>query len=323
MRIGFSLGSLLSIDQIIDCSRILSRFNVDSIWIPETWGMDCCSTLAIVSQIATKPKIGTSVMNIYSRSPSLVAMTAATLDTVSNGRLILGLGSSSKAIVENWHGMEFAEPLSRMKEYVKIIQKVLSGQKVDYDGKFFHLKDFTILINPRRKNIPIYLAAINKKMIDLTWDVADGVIFYLQPIDVLRKIISSMQKKRKIDVACQIITCVSENKSLAAERAKKTIAFYVSVGKIYRDYLSKNGFEKETTKIFDEYKKSGLQNVHNFVSDDMLNALAIFGNPNEISKNVKKFIDAGVNLPILQFNPVGDTMSSFNLLVSSLKDELK
>ena len=323
MRLGFSLGSLLSIDQIIECSRILSRYDVDSIWIPETWGMDCCSTLAIVSQVATKPKIGSSIMNVYSRSPSLIAMTAATLDTISKGRVILGLGSSSKPIIENWHGLEFAESLSRMQEYVDIIRKILSGEKVVHDGKFFHLQDFSLLINPPRKQIPIYLAAVNEKMINLTWAIADGVIFYLQPIDVLNKIISNMQKKRKIDVACQLITCVSENKESAAERAKKTIAFYVSVGEIYRKYLSNNGFENETARIFDEYTKSGLKNVHNFVSDNMLDALAVYGNPSEMPKKVKKFIDAGVNLPILQFNPVGDVMKSFNLLVSSLGDEMR
>lgn len=323
MRLGFSLGSLLSIDQILECSKILSKYDIDSIWVPETWGMDCCSTLAMVSQIATKPKIGSSILNVYSRSPSLIAMTAATLDTISKGRLILGLGSSSKAIIENWHGLEYAKPTSRMKEYVDIIHKILSGEKVIHDGKIFHLRDFSLLIKPTRKKIPIYLAAINKKMIDLTWDIADGIIFYLQPIDVLQKIIADMQKKRKIDVACQLITCVSENKVAAAERAKKTIAFYVSVGEIYRNYLSNNGFENETIKIFDEYTKSGLKNVHNFVSDKMLDALAVYGNPSEIPKKVKKFIDAGVNLPILQFNPVGDVMESFNLLVSSLEDEMR
>ena len=323
MRFGFSLGSLLSVDQIIDCSKILSRYNVDSIWVPETWGVDCGSVLAVISQIASKPNIGSSIMNVYSRSPSLIAMTAATLDTMSKGRMILGLGSSSKAIVENWHGIEFAEPLSRIKEYVDIIRNVLSGEKVVYDEKFFHLQDFSLLIKPPRKKIPIYLAAINKKMIDLAWNVADGVIFYLQPMDVLQKIIPPMQKKKKIYVACQIITCVSKNRDHASERAKKTIAFYVSVGKIYRDYLSNNGFEKETNAIFAEYKKSGLKNVHSVVSDDMLNSLAIHGTPEQIPSKVKKFIDAGVDLPILQFNPVGDVIPSFNLLVSSLEGEMK
>ncbi|WP_309223938.1 LLM class flavin-dependent oxidoreductase, partial [Candidatus Nitrosotalea sp. FS] len=91
----------------MECSNTLAKFNPDSIWIPETWGMDCCSVMSAVSQIAKKPKIGSSIMNIYSRSPALVAMTASTLDVLSGGRVIIGLGTSSPAIVEDWHGTKF------------------------------------------------------------------------------------------------------------------------------------------------------------------------------------------------------------------------
>src|SRR5574340_183094 len=103
LRIGFSLGSLLSINEVLECARILANYEADSIWIPETWGMECSSMLSAVAQMAEKPKIGSSIINIYSRTPSLIAMNAVTLDTLSNGRLILGLGTSSKAIVEEWH----------------------------------------------------------------------------------------------------------------------------------------------------------------------------------------------------------------------------
>ncbi|HXU95092.1 MAG TPA: LLM class flavin-dependent oxidoreductase, partial [Candidatus Nitrosotalea sp.] len=211
MRIGVSLGSLLSVDQIIECSKILSRFNPDSIWIPETWGMDCCSMMSIVSQIAKKPKIGSSIMNIYSRSPALVAMTACTLDVISGGRTIIGLGTSSQPIVEDWHGVKFSQPVKRMREYVEIIRLILSEKKCNYDGEFFHLKNFNLLISKPRKEIPIYIAAINDKMIELTWEIADGAILYLRPITELKNIIPRMQNKRKIDVACQLITSISND----------------------------------------------------------------------------------------------------------------
>ena len=126
MRIGVSLGSLLSVEQILECSNTLAKYNPDSIWIPETWGMDCCSMMSAVSQIAKKPKIGSSIMNIYSRSPALVAMTASTLDVLSGGRTVIGLGTSSHAIVEDWHGAKFLQPVGRMREYVEVIRLVLS-----------------------------------------------------------------------------------------------------------------------------------------------------------------------------------------------------
>ncbi|MBI2005696.1 MAG: LLM class flavin-dependent oxidoreductase [Nitrosopumilales archaeon] len=234
------------------------------------------------------------------------------------GRLILGLGTSSEPIVKDWHGQEFEQPVSRLKEYIEIIRLVLSGKKVDFNGKFFSLKNFSLLITPPRKHIPIYLAAINQKMIELTWQTADGVIFYLRPISELKEIVEKMQKKRRIDVTCQIITCMSDDSEKAKIRAKKTLAFYISVGKIYRDFLSKNGFQKETANIFDEYKKSGLESNHEFVSDSMLNQLTICGTPSECVKQLQKFRQTGIDLPIIQFNPIGDVSESFKLLVSTL-----
>src|SRR3970282_2807156 len=119
-----------------------------------------------------------------------------------------------------------------MKEYVEIIKLVLSGKQVNYAGKIFNLKNFTLLIKPHREKIPIYLAAVNQKMVDLTWEVSDGVIFYLRPLNEMKKTIQKMQSKRKINVTCQIITCVSKDEEMAINRAKQTLAFYVSVGKI-------------------------------------------------------------------------------------------
>lgn len=322
MRLGFSLGSLLSLDEIMECSHVLSRYNPDSIWVPETWGMECCSVISALSQIAKKPKIGSSIMNIYSRTPALISMAVATLDTISNGRFILGLGTSSQSIVDEWHGLEFNRPLARMNEYVEIIRLAISGNKVNYTGKFFKLRNFTLLIKPPRNHIPIYLAAINQNMVELAWNIADGVIFYLRPLTELQYTISKMQQRKKIDVACQLITCVSEDKDEAIERAKKTIAFYVSVGKIYRAFLAHNGFENETCAIFDEYQKSGLKNNYTEVSDNMVDSLSVCGTPIEVSKKIKRFVKAGVDLPILQFNPTGDVTKSFKLLISALESEL-
>jgi len=321
LRIGVSLGSLLSVEQIMECTNTLSKYGgPDSIWIPETWGMDCCSIMSAVSQIAKKPKIGSSVMNIYSRSPALVAMSAATLDVLSGGRMIIGLGTSSSAIVEDWHGIKFSQPVARMREYVEVIRLVLSEKKCNYDGNFFHLRNFALLISKPRKDIPIYLAAINKKMVDLTWEIADGTIFYLRPLAELKNIIPKMQNKRKIDVSCQLITSISNDADESILRAKKTLAFYVSVGKIYRDFLAQNGFEKETNAIFEEYKKSGLKENHVYVSDNMLSELVICGTPDDGRKQLLRFVNAGIDLPILQFNPSGDVQDSFNLFVSTFQE---
>ena len=321
MRIACSLGSLLSINEILQCSEVLSHTNVDTVWVPETWGMEDFSMLSAVSTKTSTQKIGSSIINIYSRSPSLIAMGAATVDTLSNGRLILGLGTSSFPIVETFHGYKFEQPLQRMKEYVEIIRLVLSGKQVNYSGKIFNLKNFSLLIKPIRETIPIYLAAVNKKMVELTWDIADGVIFYLRPLNEMKETIATMQPKNKIDVTCQIITCIAKDADVAIERAKKTLAFYVSVGKVYREFLADNGFKNETSNIYEEFKKSGFKSNHELVTDQMLQSLVICGTPEDCKKQFQNFKDTGLDLPIIQFNPVGDTLESFKLLTKTFLEE--
>ena len=321
MRIACSLGSLLSVEQVLQCTEIVSKTKIDSIWIPETWGMECFSMLGAVANNTKTQKIGSSIINIYSRSPSTIAMGAATTDILSNGRLILGLGTSSVPIVEDFHGKKFETPVQRMREYVEIIRLSLNKKQINHSGKIFNLKNFTLLIEPKRQSIPIYLAAINQKMVNLTWELGDGVIFYLRPLDEMKKTISKMQSERKIDVACQIITCISNNSRDAIQRAKKTLAFYISVGKIYREFLAKNGFKKETNDIFEKFKKSGFKSNHELISDHMLNSLCIAGSPEEAKVQLEKFRNAGIDLPIIQFNPIGNTVESFSLLKKTLLDE--
>lgn len=319
MKISYSLGSLLSVQDVLACAQKAADARPDTIWIPETWGMENFAMLSAVSQ-KTSSNIGSSIINIFSRSPALIAMGAATVDAISNQRLILGLGTSSMPIVENLHGYKFQMPLARMRECIEIIRLVLSGKKIDYEGKIFSLKGFALLIKPPRQNIPIYIAAINQKMVDLAWEVADGTIFYLRPISEMKETIARRQSGRAIEVACQFITSVSQDEQIAQERAKKTLAFYISVGEIYREFLARNGFSEETKAIYNEYLRSGLRSTHEMVTEKMLQELAICGTPETCRRQLARAYDAGVTNPIIQFNPVGDVSESFDLLLETFSE---
>ena len=321
MRLSYSLGSLLTINQILECSKKLNILKPDTVWIPETWGMENFSMLSLACMENKFSKIGSSIINIYSRSPSLIAMGAATVDTISNKRLVLGLGTSTKPLIEDFHGDKFEKPVKRMKEYVEIIRLILTGKTINYSGEIFSLKDFSLLIKPPRNIIPIYLAAVNQKMVELAWEIADGVIFYLRPKNEIKSTITSMKNQKKIDTTLQIITCIHDDSEKAIFRAKKTIAFYVSVGKIYREFLAQNGFKNETKNIFEEYKKTGLTNNHEFVPESMVNELCISGTPNECKKQLKQFRETGINLPIIQFNPIDNVQDSFDLVTSTFSEE--
>lgn len=316
MRIACSLGSLLTVDQVMECSRILSGTEVDTVWIPETWGMENFAMLGAVSGVTTSQRIGSSIINIYSRSPALIAMGAATVDALSGQRLVLGLGTSSMPIVEDLHGYEFRRPLERMREYVGVIRQALSGGPINHSGPSFCLKNFELLVRPDRR-IPIYLAAVNPGMVDLAWEVGDGVIFYLRPMGEMRDTIRRMNANGSIDVSCQIVTCVSDDSDAALNRARKTLAFYVSVGSVYREFLARNGFEDETASIFDEFKRTGFRTNHKLVSDSMLSELTICGTPRECRRQLASFQGTGMDLPIIQFNPVGDVTESINLVVET------
>ena len=320
MRLSYSLGSLLTVNQILHCAKKLNQVKPDVIWIPETWGMENFSMLSASSSVNNFSKIGSSIINIYSRSPTQIAMGAATVDTISNGRLILGLGTSSKPIIENFHGTKFVNPLQRMREYVEIIRLCMSGEKINYTGQLFSLENFSLLIQPPRENIPIYLAAVNQKMVELTWEIGDGVIFYLRPKNEIKATLDKMQKQRKIDSTLQIITCVDENSEKAIERTKKTVAFYVSVGEIYRNFLANNGYKNEVENIYGEYITSGLQSNFTLVTDKMINDLCICGTPDEALYQLNAFQDTGIDLPIIQFNPIDEVEASFDLLIDTFGD---
>ena len=321
MRISYSLGSLLTVKQILQFSKKLNIIKPDVIWIPETWGMENFSMLSSASLENNFSKIGSSIINIYSRSPTQIAMGAATVDTISNERLILGLGTSTKSIVEQFHGKKFVNPVQRMKEYIEIIRLALTGNKINYSGKLLSLENFSLLIKPPRINIPIYLAAVNQKMINLAWEIGDGVIFYLRPKNEIKSTLEIMQKNRRIDSTLQIITCVHEDSEKAVERAKKTLAFYISVGEIYRVFLSNNGYKNEVENIYNEYTTSGLKNNFKLVTDKMVKDLCISGTPTESLHQLKKFRDTGIDLPIIQFNPIDNVETSFDTLVNTFGDE--
>ena len=321
-RLAYSLGSLLSIDEVLECSRRLNEIKPEVMWIPETWGMENFSMIGLAAKENTFSKIGSSIINIYSRSPSLIAMGAATLDTISNKRLILGLGTSSIPIVEDFHGQKFASPVQRMKEYVEIVRLALTSEKINYNGEIFSLKDFSLLIKPPRKEIPIYLAAVNQKMLELTWNIADGVIFYLRPKAEMKQTIEKMQSQRTIDTSLQIITCIDNDCEKARTRAKKTLSFYIAVGKIYREFLELNGYSDMVQEIYNEYNKTGLKKLDGLISDKILDDLCIAGTPDDGIKKLQAFREAGIKLPIIQFNPIGDITESFELLTKTFSGEL-
>jgi alkanesulfonate monooxygenase SsuD/methylene tetrahydromethanopterin reductase-like flavin-dependent oxidoreductase (luciferase family) len=320
MRIGYSLGPLLSISEVLACAKMADqKQNVDSIWMPESWGRESFSTLGAVSQVTKRVRLGTSIISIFARTPATIAMAASTLDMLSANRAVIGLGTSTEAIVENWHGVKFEKPASRMREYVQCIRLMLTGEKVNFDGQFFKIKNFKMLHNPARKDTPIYVAAVNKNMVALAAELADGAIFYLRPIEELKNTVSEIKSRRRdFEIALSLICAVSDKEpQKARERAAKTLAFYIAVGKFYSNFLAENGFKNEVEAIISEYRKNGGDSAGRQVSDKMLDSLTVCGSAEDCIKSLDRFVAAGITLPILQVNPVSDAEGSFREMLST------
>ena len=322
MRLGFSLGTLLEYSEVLRCTAIADNHGVESIWIPESWGREAFVTLGSLATLTKRALLGTGIIGIYSRSAASIAMATTTLDALSNGRALLGLGASSKAIVENWHGTRFSNHIARMREYVEVIRLICKGDKVSYAGRFTKVDNFKLGFKPVRESVPIYLAAVNEKMLKLAADIADGTILFLRPLDELKQTVNQLKTTNdSFDIACVIMTAVSKDAELARDRARKTLAFYVAVGKIYSRFLACHGFEVEVKQITHEYQKHGLENIHKLVPDRMLDSITIAGAPEECRKKLDKFRQTGISLPIIQFNPVGDTENSFKEVLSTLMEK--
>lgn len=321
-KLGYSLGPLLSMREILLCAKMADQQeNVDSLWVPESWGRESFATLGAISQVTRKVSLGTSIINIYSRTPAIVAMAATTLDMLSDNRTIIGLGASTAAIVENWHGLKFNRPASRMKEYIECLRLMTRGEKVKYNGEFFQINNFKILHQPQRANIPIFMAAVNKKMVSMASKLADGILLYLRPLEELKRTATELKeatKGKSFEIACSFICAISNKEpEKARARAATTLAFYIAVGEYYSKFLADNGFKIEVEEITAEYRKAGADNAAKYVSDRMLSSLVICGSSEECRESLSKFLSTGITLPIIQFNPIGDSESSFKEMLSA------
>src|SRR5918912_1670199 len=184
MRLGLHVGYWglgLTPEQQLDLVKEAESAGWDSVWAAEAYGSDAATVLAWIAAQTERIKIGSSIFQIPGRSPAMTAMTAATLDHLSNGRVILGIGSSGPQGAEGWHGQRFARQLQRTREYVEIVRKALARERLEYDGEQYTLplpdgpgKALKLMIGTVQDRIPIYIAAIGPKNTQLTGEIADG-----------------------------------------------------------------------------------------------------------------------------------------------------
>lgn len=292
--------------------RIADELGVESVWTPESWGWD---SFTLVTELALKTRriqVGTGIVNVFSRSAAVLAMTAATIDEISGGRMLLGLGSSGANVIEHWHGVPFDRPLRRLREYVEIINTIVAGQPLRYDGEIFHLnRGFTLRgITPRRSHVPIFIASITPASIRQTAAIADGIIPTFWPKERLPWLVTTVQEAARtagrpqdaITIAPHINVYVTDgaDADTVLRQGREPIAVYVGrMGRFYAEMLERNGYAPEVAAIRAAWDRRDGDGAVEAVSDRMLMSTSIVGAVDACAEQLDERRALGVDLPIV------------------------
>jgi alkanesulfonate monooxygenase SsuD/methylene tetrahydromethanopterin reductase-like flavin-dependent oxidoreductase (luciferase family) len=294
----------------IRAAMLADELGYDSFFVPEGWGYEIFSLLTEMATHTKRIKLGTGIVNAFSRSPGLVAMSAATVDEISEGRLILGLGTSGARVIEGFHGRAFGKPLTQLHDVIRVVRTLLAGEKLsDAGAELADYRPFTLAMTPTRRQIPIYVAALKKKSITAIGELADGWIPTFWPYDRMGEAqawIAEGAKKAGRDpsaiTTAPFTTVLPLGRELGAKKAQEIIAFYVAgMGDYYKELLSGFGFADECQEIEALYRdKATRAKAFEAVSPKMIDALMIAGDPAHCVSELGRIrTDYGIGLPIL------------------------
>ena len=310
IQIGFA-GSPSERADIIKRVQIAEDLGVESAWVAEAWGRDAFSMLTHLAVTTKKIQLGTAIVNVFSRTPAVLAMTFGTLDELSGGRAIIGLGSSGANVVEHWHGVPFEKPATRLREYIEIIDMIMRQEKLNYGGKVFKLeRGFTMQFPTVREHIPTYIASITPKSMEQTGEIADGWIPIYWPKDKIASGIDTLlvgakkagKTRADLTVAPAIVMQITDagSEEKIRDAARGPIAFYVGrMGSYYYEMLERHGFEEEVAKIKEGWAARDPKAAAAGVSDRMLDQTAVVGPLERCKEELDERRSFGVDLPLI------------------------
>jgi len=323
MKISMALGAgaTLNPDSLARQVKDLESAGVDLVWGGEIYGFDLVSTLAFVAGQTSTIELMTGILPIYSRTPALIAQTAMTIDTLSQGRFILGLGSSGPQVIEGWHGVPFNKPLAMTRDVIEICRKVWSGDKVVHEGRVFSLplpegegtglaKPLRLMCKPHRRDIPIAVASIGPKNVELTAESAN----MWQPIhfmpekfnDVWGDSLAAGKAKRDESLGeLQIIAggtvALGSGPSVDAARkaVRDNVGFYVGgMGardkNFYNDLFKRYGYEQEAVAIQDLFLSGKRDEAFAAVPEDYIDRASLTGDEGRVRERIEVYKSVGV-----------------------------
>ncbi|HZW56970.1 MAG TPA: LLM class flavin-dependent oxidoreductase [Nitrososphaerales archaeon] len=304
--------------EMVDAALIAESSGFDTVLVPEHYyDREATTVVGAIARSTKRIRVGTGVINPYTRYPSLIAMTAATMDELSNGRAVLGLGSGGvigsleHGIPNEFVGQEFSHPLAHLKEIVQVLRILLSGQSVTFEGDFYKLRDVKLHFKPVQDRIPIYFGQQGPKMMELAGQIADGVLITLCcTIPYVRDVISRIEqseekagrKNSSVDYAARIITSMSHDERKAIRDAKQLVGrVFIHPGA--KPVMDITGFSLDTQAMKRAVELGRSEEIYDLVPDDIVQMTTASGTKAQIVERVEEFRKAGVTLPLIV--PVG------------------
>jgi len=272
--------------------------------------------LVLISAAASRTKtikLGTAIYHIYGRSPVTLGIQSATLQNLSGGRLLLGLGVANKSIA-GWHGGVFDRPLKRAREYIEIVRKVAAGERVEYEGEIYQTgKRFQLSWKPSHPKFPIYLAGLGPQMTRLVGKIADGVFINMATPAKIREIAARVREgakeagrdPNKVEIIAKCRVSLNPDRTLARSKLRQVLTFY-NLADHYSDMLKGLGFEAEVNAIQDAFKQGGFKAAMGALTDAYMDRLPVIPGTSisEIKEKLKPFEEAGANRLVIPYVPV-------------------
>jgi F420-dependent oxidoreductase-like protein len=329
MRLGLHVGYWglgVSGDDQLRLARAADEAGYDSIWAAEAYGSDAATVMTWLATNTKKAKIASGIFQMPARTPAMTAMTAATIDNISNGRVVLGLGMSGPQVVEGWHGQPFDHQLQRTREYIGVVRKALARETLTFDGDFYSLprpggpgKPLKLIIKPVQERIPIYLAAIGPKNTALAAELAEGwlpTFFAPDHIDVFRPSLEEGAQRAgrspdEIDIAPMTSIAIDDDVDAARNLMRPFLALYVGgMGSrkknFYKDLVTRYGYGDIAEKVQDLYLDQKYDEAMAALPAELIDKTALCGPKEAIAQRLDVYRDAGVGT--LLVTPVAATV---------------
>jgi len=288
----------------------------DSVWAAEAYGSDAATVLAWLAAQTERIRIGSAIFQMPARSPAMTAMTAATLDELSGGRMLLGIGPSGPQVAEGWHGQPFARQLRRTREYVEILRKALARERLEYSGEMYQLplpggqgKALKLMIAPVQERIPIYVAAIGPKNTALVGEIADGWIPFLFSAEHAKELRGPLDEGaaragRDLDdgsfeIAPTVNVCIDDDLDAARDVMRPFLALYVGgMGSrdknFYNAMMRRYGFEEAAAEVQDLYLSGKKEEAAAALPAEFIDSVCLVGPPDRVRERLEMYRDAGV-----------------------------